>query len=235
MTKELVKPGKHEVALPVKSMGAGDDVRATDLKIGRISIAQAMSKAVAGDLVRKGSLYDNETKVELAYKTELPLEVILLKSFRYWIIKEKVGTKENYVKRIPGNDHNEFAREDGNIRRYYHHAFIVLLVKDIAEGIEMPYEIAFRSSDLTAAASLSKYLLNLRRKNISSLERVFTLTTSTRTKDDNTWFGTDVALGRETTKVEQKVSEDWCAQLNDVSKNIKTVEEENFANENARF
>jgi len=235
MTQELVTQESKEVWAPQKSLGAADDIRATDLKIGRIGLAQAMSKAVASDQVRKGSLYDVEMKLELGYKTEKPLEVILIKSMRYWIIKEKVGGKENFVKRIPANDPNEYLREEGNIKRYYHHAFIVLLPSEIAEGVEMPYEISFRSTDLAAAATISKYLLNMRRKEISSLDKTFLLTTSTRTKDDNTWFGVDVALGRDTSEQEKKMSSEWCLQLNDVTKSIKTVEEETFASDTARF
>lgn len=234
MNQELVKPESGALINADTFMGAAGDVRASDLRIGRISVAQAMSKAVESEQVRKGALYDVELKEELGFRQEKPLEVIILNSHRYWIVKEKVGNEFKYVKRIPGNDPNEFPREDGNIFRFYHHAFLVLLPGQITEGLELPYEIAFRSTDLDAAKTISKYLLNMGRKNISSLKKTFLLTTSQRTKNSNTWYGTDVVLGRDTTDEEKVAAVSWCQQL--MSAKTQTVSEDGEGHtENQRF
>lgn len=235
MSNELVNQESRELALNADTyMGAAGDVRASDLKIGRISVAQAMSKAVESEQVRKGALYDVELKQELGFREEKPLEVIILKSHRYWIEKEKIGNEEKFKRRMPGNDPEEYAREEGNLRRYYHHAFIVLLPSEMAEGVELPYEIAFRSTDLDAAKTISKYLLNMGRKKISSLKKTFLLTTSTRTKNDKTWYGTNVSMGRDTTEQEQAMAIEWCQQL--LSAKVQTVSEDgDTSQENARF
>lgn len=235
MNQDLVKQESKELALNADTyMGAADDVRASDLKIGRIAVAQAMSKAVESEQVRKGALYDCELKQELGFRQEKPLEVILLKSHRYWIEKEKIGNEEKFVRRMPANDPEEFAREEGTIKRYYHHAFVVLLPSEIAQGVEMPYEIAFRSTDLDAAKTISKYLLNMSRKGVSSLKKTFVLTTSQRTKNNNTWYGTDVSLGRDTTDEEIKMGLEWSKQL--LTAKVNTVSEDGEVhNQNARF
>lgn len=235
MNQELVRPESTALINPETFMGAAGDVRASDLKIGRIAVAQAMSKAVESEKVRKGALYDCELQMELGFRTEKPLEVIILSSHRYWLIKEKVGNEEKFLKKIPANDPNELAREEGNIRRYYHHAFVVLLPSEISDGIELPYEIAFRSTDLDAAKAISKFLLNMGRKKISSLKKVFSLTTSQRTKNDKSWFGTDIALGRDTNEEEQAFSIKWCEQLMN-AKNQQTVAEDGDVHtENVRY
>lgn len=218
---DLTKQEAGELTVPKGVFGAGDDISASDIRIGRISVMQSMSKLVQAEQARRGAIIELDTQTELGYKTEAPFEFIPIKSFKYWIEKED----KKFKSKFPANDPNELKREEGKITRMYHHAFYVLLPNELSEGIEMPYEIAFRSTDLVSAQKISKFLLNMRRKEMASWDKVFSLTTVPRQKDDHQWFGTEIALGRDTTQFEKAKCYDWYKQVTS-AKNVNVTPHE---------
>lgn len=219
---DLTKQEAGSLTVPKGCYGAGDDISASDIRIGRISLMQSMSKLVIAEQARRGAFIELDGEVEVGYKTEKPLEILIVKSFKYWI--EKEGKK--FKSRFAANDPNELKREEGNINRMYHHAFYVILPHEIEEGIEMPYEIAFRSTDLQTAQKISKILLNMRRQEQASWNNTFSLTSTPKEKDGNTWFGSEVKLGRETTPEERSKCYQWFQQVTSKTVNVTPHEDE---------
>lgn len=213
---ELMTTGNNEAMVYNENvMGAGDDVSAGDITLGRISVMQSMSVLVQDDKANKGEIINLDTE-EVLGGTKDVCELILLKSEKYWIEKEG----EDFKARYPATDPNELPWEEGSIKRVYHHAFYVLLPEEVESGMAMPYEIAFRSTDLQSAKKISKFLMQMRMQKIPSWGKVFGLTTVEKSKDKYKWYGTNVKIERDSTEAEKKAAFEWYNILHS-SKNIK--------------
>jgi hypothetical protein len=199
MNKELTKPESNEVMkYDAKELGAASEVTAGDIVIGRIGIMQALSQLVKDKKCFAGDVIDTETEE----KHEQPLEFIILKSHKYWVVTEN----DEYKERFPAIHQNEYPWTEGNIKRMYNHAFYVLLAKDIKDGMLMPYEISFRSTELRVARKISKMLMILGQKNIPSWGRAFLYKVEEKRKGKHSWYGASISPGRETTKEEKEAS-----------------------------
>lgn len=210
MSTEVVETGTNEVAEYDETvLGAASDITADDIQIGRISVMQSMSVLVQEDEAKKGQIINLDTGDVLG-DTETPAEFIILKAHKYWIEKEG----DDFVARYPAVSPDEKPWTEGSITRTYHHAFYVLLPEEIKDGVEVPYEIAFRSTDLASAKKVSKFLLAMGRKKIPSWGKVFQVTTKEKSKDKYKWFGTEVSLGEDTTAAQKQKAYEWYMQLN---------------------
>lgn len=205
---DVVKSGTEVAQYDETQLGAVNDVTAADITPGRISVMQKTSVLVDEEKAKAGEIVNLDTE-EVLGDSETACEVVILKSHKYWIEKEG----DDFKARFPATDPNELPWTEGNISRMYHHAFFVLLPSEIKDGVEMPYEIAFRSTDLGSAKKISKMLLAMGRKKVPSWGRKFEIKTVKKTKDKNTWFVTDVQLGEETDADTKQVAFDWYEQL----------------------
>jgi hypothetical protein len=222
--KENAQVLKSSVNLPIakKDYGAGADINAEDILIGRIAVVQANSEFIKRDTqdkFRSGQLVNTLSQEILAEKGK-PLEVIVLKSFKYWVEKEKTQAGEVFKRKFAAQSVHEHDWEEGNLKRYFHHSFYVLLPSDLS----MPLELTFRSTELPMARKLASFIFKLRVLDKSSLERIFCINTEIKTKNTHSWYGTNLTEGRETTPEELAAARMWSEQLGKI--NITAIAEE---------
>ncbi len=217
MQNQLVKEEpKALVEIPDDEIyGAGDDISGADIKIGRIAIQQSSSDLVKMDRARQGAIMNVDAVKELGYKETSPVQFIPIKSFKYWIVSN--DDTDEFIERFPGVSQDELLREEKvgpiNLRRVFHHAFYVLLPSEIDGFDEMPYEIAFRSTDLQEAKKFSSLLFKLRKRKEASWNKVFTLSCKLKTKDKYSWFAAEVNVGNDSTLAQREVCKTWYKQL----------------------
>jgi hypothetical protein len=216
--KELVVSGGTTVAAPIpeNGYGASDEIGVKDIKIERILLTQAMSKKVLSDEVGKGLLVLQSTLEELAGYKKTNLEFIAIKAMKYWIESDK-DSKE-FIKRYPALDPNEKPWEEKigarTIKRTFTHSFIVILPSKIKNMEDVPLELAFRSTNLECAKSINMKLINMRRYNLPSWMKVFSLKVETKTNANGTWYITSDSIARDTSKEEIASAESWAKILN---------------------
>jgi hypothetical protein len=222
---EVVKQESTEVAVhnPEMGFGAADGISQKDIKIDRIMLTQSMSKKVQEDEISKGVLCIQSTLEVLAsIKDKTSMEFIPLKAMKYWIEQDK-DTKE-FISRKPANSPDDYPWEEQigarTVKRTYTHSFIVLLPSKIASMEETPLELAFRSTNLDCARAINTILLNMKRKNVPSWAKVFSLKIDTKTKGQNTWYVTVPSLTRDVTADEKVSVEQWAKILNDAQVNL---------------
>jgi hypothetical protein len=233
MTKALKKTETTDVATYDPSvLGAVTDVTADDISIGRLAVMSSNSNLVKDEKARQGAIVDLETAEELGYKDETPVEFVILKSYKYWI--DKRG--DDFVAKYPAISPNEKPWEEGDIKRVFHHAFLVLLPNQCETGTELPYEIAFRSTDLPTAKKISKSLMALGRQNMASWNKVFKLTTKVKQNGKHSWYGTDVAVGDDASDSVRAAAYNWFMQLGSMDLNATTKRDEpKYADDNGKF
>jgi len=223
MGKELTKKEQNEaIERDPTVLGACDEISGSDLSIGRIGIMQPGSEMVKEDKARQGAIVDTETEEELGYKSEKPLEFFIFKTARFWV--EYKG--EEFLRRIPAQHQNELPWQDGEIRRMYTHSFYIVLKKDIEEGLLMPYELSFRSTELKVARRLSKMLFLLRQQKQPSWKRCFKLTTELKKKGSYSWYGSKISLGDDATQDEMNAAYTLYKQMDSVVTVNHTGDEE---------
>jgi hypothetical protein len=244
-TKEIVQAPQTTPALttalgtPTTGFGAADDISVTDIRIDRILLTQAMSKKVQAEEVEKGLLVLQSSLKELARtkskdKPGTALEFIPIKAMRYWVETDK-DTQE-FIARYPALEPDEHAWEEKRgartIKRTYTHAFIVLLPSMIANMEDVPVELAFRSTNLACAQSINMKLLNMKRRQLPSWAKVFSLDITTKTNKHGTWYITNDNIVRDATAEEIASAVDWAKNLE--TANIKLNDDDEGAEGNSR-
>lgn len=215
-TTALTQTTETQVQLPVDLSGMPRfDIGASDIKIDRILLMQKMSVAVEEEKAKVGAFIIASTNEQLALREESSLEFIIIDLVKYWITKDE-DTKE-FVSRSPAITPEEKPWKETvngrNLVNMYTIAYYVLLPKQISEMSDIPFELAFRSTQLDAAKSINTKLLNMMRRGVKPWERVFSLTAIKKTKGQNTWYVPQDAIGRETTAQEREVSAEWYKQV----------------------
>jgi hypothetical protein len=202
---------------PAFGYGAADDIGTQDIKIERVLLTQAMSKKVLADEVEKGLLVLQSNMEELARFKKTDLEFIPIKAMKYWIESDK-DSKE-FIARYPAlsPDEHEWEEKRGarTIKRTYTHSFIALLPSKIASMEDVPLEIAFRSTNLECAKSINTKLLNMKRRNLPSWNKVFKLKIDTKSNAQGTWYITTDSISRDSTQEEIFAAESWAKILHD--------------------
>lgn len=202
-------------------LGAAEEISVDDIEVSRLAVMSSNSQLVKDDICKQGQIVDLETHEPLGYKEEKPLEVIVLKSFKYWIQKRD----DKFLGKLPATHNKEMPWNDGDITNTYHHAFLVLVAPQVSEGIEMPYEIAFRSTDLATAKKLSKMLWTMARKKEPSWNRKFLISAIPRKNDKHSWWGTDIKVGEVTTQEQRACAYNWFMQMKHSEIKIKSSDE----------
>lgn len=202
---------------PQYGFGASDEIGTQDIKIERILLTQAMSKKVLDDSVAKGKLVLQSNLEILAGYKEKELEFIPIKAMKYWIESDK-DSKE-FIARYPAlsPDEHEWEEKRGarTIKRTYTHSFIVLLPSKIANMEDVPLELAFRSTNLDCAKSINTKLLNMKRRNLPSWYKVFSLKIDTKSNAQGTWYITSDSIIRDAKADEIETAESWAKILHD--------------------
>lgn len=236
MSKEVVK---KEASQPVVfnqdlGMGASEAISMSDIQLDRIIFMQSGSKLVKKDEARQGAIFLAKAKKEVGYKKEKELEVILIKSTKYWI--EQDADSKEFLGRKPANSPEDYPWEETingrTIKRTYTHSFFVLLPSEIAEGVELPYELAFRSTSLECAKSINTKLFNMNRKGIPSYAKVFGITTEVKEKGEHSWFVPLDRLVRDVNALEAKSCESWLTLLKTAK--VELAEEESNESETSQ-
>jgi hypothetical protein len=212
--KELTTVEKTEMTEYDDSvLGACNDITTHDLQIGRIGIMQPGSILVKEEKARQGAVIDTETEEELAYKTETPLEFLIVKSQKYWVEYKN----DEFFQRLPAIHQNEKPWSEGEIDRMFTHSFYILLKRDVEAGMVMPYELSFRSTELKTAKRISKILFMMGQQRKPSWSKVFKLTTDLKTKGKHSWFASKVDIGEDANDDMKKAAYTLYQQMNNAS------------------
>ncbi len=226
---ELKKQETTELAKPFEDdLGAGDELGAEDIGIGRLLIGQALSERVKERECSMGDIYNSLTGEICHELGKDKLELIIISARRYWVHKEN-----DEFRGITPNAKgpNDFEWENGNKKNIFVHSFYGILANDLKLGFPMPVELGFSSTNLKTAKKLSAYLLKMRKNPKgpqASWNRCFNLSTVERKKDRHSWYGFEIEPGRETTSEEIRAAFEWRQVLK--SQEI-TVRPEDFAEE----
>lgn len=228
---DVVVPQGSAVSMNVKppehGYGASDDIGVQDIKIERILLTQAMSKKVLSDEVEKGLLVLQSNLEELARFKKTNLQFIPIKAMKYWIESDK-DSKE-FIARYPAisPDEHEWEEQRGarTIKRTYTHSFIVLLPSKIKSMEDVPLELAFRSTNLECAKSINIKLLNMKRRNLPSWNKVFELKIDTKSNAQGTWYITSDTIARDASTEEIASAESWAKILHDAKIKLDESEE----------
>jgi len=236
MSKAKNNPIETEVPPPVPAEIAGKEVTTTDIPDmaddfgnedcarGRISIMQATSDKVKTDEARQGAFINLADCTELAYKEEKPLEFVFVSFIKYW--HEVDAKTQETVAIYPGKHDKEhdWEYESGGrkIKRLFTYLYVILLASDLEKGIVAPYEIALRSTGLATAKKMNAKLREMRRSGFSSWDKTFKLTCKLVSKNNNSWYGVDYSVGRDTAPAEKelvkKVREEFVLTQEDIMK-----------------
>lgn len=216
---EVVESKGTEVSTDV-AMGIAGEFTRDDVQQGRLMLLQAGSQLVKDEEARQGSIINIVDNEELAYKgnnDEPPkdLEFMICGILKYWV--EKDADTDEFLGKKPAVSPNELPWEefkDGrNIERTYHYSYMVLLPEEVEQGIEMPYELAFRSTAVKDTKKLNSIIQKMAQKNISSHQKVFKAKIVKRTKDKNEWWGLDLSVSRDSNESEKECVTNYFAEF----------------------
>lgn len=203
---------------------------AEDLKIGRLVVQQALSQPVQNGTAHVGDIVDISTsKIECTAKESL--EFIVIRPFKYWIEKQN----DKFLARYAAKNSHEKVWQEGDITRMFHHSFYVILCKDMSEGAGLcfPVEMPFRSTDIGTAKKISSFCIKMLMAGRPIWGKTFKLTPVRKTKDNYTWWGTDVSEGREATKEEMDAALMWQKTLANTDAVVHTNEDDEVISDDA--
>jgi hypothetical protein len=211
MTTEVVTTETKEVTLPAGSLGVADEIGHEDCERGFITVMQTGSELVKEDRARAGAILNFNEEEEVGYKEETPFEFLLVGMHNFWIEKDGKGTDAKYLGKYPGTSEKELPWEDVNekgetVCRFFHRAYVVLIPGEVAQGIEIPYEYATRSTALKSAKKFNALLRKLRGKGVASWDKVFKMTTYLHKDGKNSWYLPKFEIARDATEAEREAA-----------------------------
>lgn len=232
MSKELEKTTGTDVSTNVA--GVADELTNDDVQQGRLGVMQSNSTFVKEEKCRAGSIVNIfDPEVEIAHKAykneeEKPLEFMIMGMMKYWIVKD--ADTDQFVEKFPGVNANELPWEetvDGrNLQRTFHFSYVVLLPEEMEDGIEMPYELAFRSTAVKETKRLNSVIQRMASKGISSHSKLFQAKVTERANDRSTWWGLDLSVGRDATEKETQLCAKYFAEFNRVKEQFMSSQAE---------
>ena len=191
--KEVTKVTGKEVAAQAQSMNQAG-ISASDLLISRIGVMNALSEMVKSGQFRIGDIVDTSAEEKLGDATS-NVDFIVLKSFKYWTqTKDKEFVKGSYQPAISNND--KPWTEAGNIKNIFNHSFYVLLKKDLEEGVEIPYTINFRSTEVKKAKRICTIIYRMLQQGNPCYANYFELSTKEERSGKDSWFGAKIGVGQ---------------------------------------
>jgi hypothetical protein len=186
-------------------MGMADELTSDDVQRGRIQLLQKNSKILDDRTDLRPGMIINTSDSEILNDGKSPLEFIIIDFMKYWMVKD--SDTDEFIEKIPAINEKELKWEETvggrNLKRTYHFSYIVLLPQDIKQGIEMPYELAFRSTSVKETKKINAILMKKRNLQEPSWFFTFNLTTTKKENGNNTWLAPVVDLGRATDEKER--------------------------------
>jgi hypothetical protein len=186
-------------------LGMADELTSDDIQRGRISILQKNSRILDDRTDLRPGMIINTSDGEILNDGKSPLEFIIVDFLKYWMIKD--ADTDEFIEKIPAINEKELKWEENvggrNLKRTYHFSYIVLLPQDIKQGIEMPYELAFRSTSIKQTKKINSILMKKRSMQEPSWFFKFKLTTTKMENKNNTWLAPVVDLGDSTDEKER--------------------------------
>lgn len=222
---ELTNTTGTEVSTDL-AMGIAGEISNDDVLQGRLYVMQALSTFVKEEKCRQGGIVTSTDLEEVAYKGNKdedakPLEFMVCGIVKYWVVKD-ADTKE-FIEKFPANNQNELPWEETvngrNIKRIYTFSYMVLLKEELEQGIEMPYELAFRSTGVGETKKLNSLIQRLANKGISSHKKIFKADIVERTNNNNeSWWGLDLGISHD-------ASDDMAAKCEEYHRNFSIYKE----------
>lgn len=239
MSNELEKTTGTELSTEV-SQGVASELTNDDVQQGRLGVMQSNSTFVKEEKCRAGSIVNIfDPEVELAHKAyknedEKPLEFMIMGMMKYWIVKD--ADTDQFVEKFPGVNANELPWEetvDGrNLSRTFHFSYVVLLPEEMKDGIEMPYELAFRSTAVKETKRLNSVIQKMAAKGISSHQKVFQAKVVERVNDKSSWWGLDLSTSRDATAEETELCSKYFSEFNRVKEQYMSQQADDTTTDN---
>jgi len=186
-------------------MGMADELTSDDIQRGRIQILNKNSKILDDRTDLRPGMIINTSDSEILNDGKSPLEFIIIDFMKYWMVKD--ADTDEFIEKLPAINEKELKWEETvggrNVKRTYHFSYIVILAQDIKQGIEMPYELAFRSTSVKETKKINAILMKKRNLQEPSWYFTFNLTTTKKENGNNTWLAPVVDLGRSTDEKER--------------------------------
>ena len=221
--------------------GIGGQLSKDDVQQGRLAIMQSGSTLVKEEQARQGSIVNLVDGEEVAYKGNKDepakdLEFTICGIMKYWI--EKDDDADKFLAKYPASNQNEKLWNevvDGvNIKRTFHFSYVVLLPEEIEAGIEMPYELAFRSTAIKDTKKLNSIIDRMAKKGISSHDKVFKASLVERTKGTDKWWGLDLSIARDATEKEKQVTAQYFADFVKTKEQFMAQQDDAYAQTDAK-
>lgn len=221
MSNELVNEESKEVSTNV-DMGISSDLSHDDCERGRIFVAQKNSTFLddnpdlkAGDIVEMSSM-------EALGSKEESMEFIVVDFLKYWVVKD--ADTDEFIEKIPAINEKELKWEENingrNVSRTYHFSYLVLLPQDIADGVEMPYELPFRSTALKASKRINSIIKKKGSKGVPSYAFKFKMKTTLQEKDNRKWYVPSIEVGDDCNESEKEAALECRRQFSQVKQAI---------------
>jgi len=196
--------------------GAIESMETTDVLVPKIFHQQAMSKFVADGSARPGDFCDSLTGEVLA-KKEDKLEVIVFGLYKTMIVSQLDAMSNKYkLKEIAVINHSNAkawagkgiseSNESGDYKYNLCYNFYCLLPDRITE---LPYILSLGSTKTRAAKKLNAMILKLSQLKKPGASVVFELKSVPEKNDQGSWFGLEVAQGRNSSAVELMAAHAW--------------------------
>jgi hypothetical protein len=210
---ELVKKEETNVALAEDCFGAVDDVESGDLSLGLIKALSSNSKPVEQNLAKPGDIVDYDSAQKYGDPTT-PVEVIILKMFRYWHEEDK---DEKVLDRYRGKNKWELPWEMPNGgRRTFCCDLLVLPVADIEAGFEVPAKVEFKRTSLQGyVENLPNVLVKMKGRGIRSWDKKFVLSSKEIKGKKNSWYILELSMGGDTNDKEKEAAKKWFSMVKD--------------------
>lgn len=229
MTKDVAVKETGGVALPASvassDWGAIEGLETTDLLVPKIFHQQALSKFASDGVARPGDFCDSLTGEVLATKDK-KLEVIIFGSFKTMVItlndklKEIVTiTRENAAYWDDKQRSVEEGVDKWEYNLYYNYYCLVP-----SKIKELPYVLSLGSTKTKVARKLNTMLYKLQQLKRPGASVVFELTSTSEKNDKGSWFGLEIAQGRNASDEELLRAHAW--HVKSKSQKFTVVEEE---------
>jgi hypothetical protein len=213
--KNEITEAKTNALTSQVDLGMADELTSDDIQRGRISILQKNSRILDDRQDLRPGFIVNTSDGEILNDGKSPLEFIIVDFLKYWMVKD--ADTDEFIEKIPAINEKELKWEENvggrNLKRTYHFSYIVLLPQDIAQGIEMPYELAFRSTSIKQTKKINSILMKKRSMQEPSWFFKFKLTTTKMENKNNTWLAPVVDLGDATNEKERAFGQECRKQM----------------------
>ena len=238
-TKEVAKATSTEVSTEMEGMfdnslvSSGDTLDAVDLRIPKLTLIQAMTKATYNtEGAPVGSYIDSIEKTNFGEA----LDLFIMNDTKLWEVKYDVKegnkVKTEYLGTIDYNLGNKDLRDKPRIPPELEkraaeknvtpdmlsqinmiNRFYVLKVEEVLAGTAFPYIVDFKRASYQAGVQLKNSFYKMKKlQKIPSYARVFTLK-SEFIQDEYDYYIKTVSSGRMITKDEIEAVETWVREM----------------------